>query len=137
MSNTSPLADLFPMATERGASLPLKIQVRGLGPIVSFKNSKVLIAKGPGGRPLPRPLLITKGEYKKQMQAITDAIESQSLCEFQTRFGETVTAPSLRSLIASSLPEDDSLNHIPEMHIYTERVEAGQEGVDITIERLP
>jgi hypothetical protein len=115
----------------------LTLEIRGLGPVVSFKNSKVLLVKNPKtGEPLKRPMLVTKGEYKKQMRKIVESFVLQLLCASQTIIDGTGTALLRRSLIASLLPEDDSLNEIPEFHVYVERVEEGQEGALIEIQRI-
>jgi hypothetical protein len=113
---------------------PLTLTVQGIVP--SFKNNKVLIAKGPNGKPLPRPLLITKPEYQKKMKAITESFVAQLLCAFRTDSGETLTGCSLRSAIASALPADDAWTHIPEIHIRAELCEPGQEGAVIVLTRI-
>lgn len=114
----------------------VRLEIRGVKHIVSYKNSKVLITKTPQGRPLDRPLLVTKGEYKKQMNRIVDAFVAQLLCAYQTAKEETGTALSLPFWIASSLPGDDSLTDIPEIHMTVEYVPEGDEGALIEIERL-
>jgi hypothetical protein len=114
----------------------LWLEIRNLGPVVSFKNSKVLIAKGAGGKPLPRPLLVTKGEYKKQMEKIVQSFVSQLFLKSQTKDDVTGTALFPPSSIALLMPADDSLNDIPEIHLHTEHVPVGEEGADIIIEKL-
>lgn len=114
----------------------LTLEIKGLGPVVSFKNSKVLIAKGKGGRPLPRPMLVTKAEYKRQMQKIVESFVSQLLCASQTMPSGTGTARWRRSLIVLSLPADDSLNDVPEIHLNVEYVDKGEEGALIQIQRI-
>lgn len=114
----------------------LTLEIKGVGPVVSFKNSKVLITKGRGGRPLPKPLLVTKAEYKHQMRKIVESFASQLLCACQTANGGMGTARLRRSLIALLLPADDSLNDIPEIHLKVERVDEGQEGALIEIQRI-
>jgi hypothetical protein len=106
------------------------------GPIPSFKNNKILIAKGPSGRPLERPLMITKPEFQKVMAKMVDSFVSQLQCAFQTGDGATLTGCSLRSAIALSVPADDCLTQVPEIHIRAEMVEKGREGATIVIERL-
>jgi hypothetical protein len=106
------------------------------GIIPSLKNNKVLIARGRNGKPLPRPLLITKPEYKEKMEKITESFRLQLLSAFRTESGETLTGCSLLSAIASALPEDDAWTHIPEIHIRAELCEDGEEGCDITIKRI-
>lgn len=115
----------------------LRLEIRGLNHISSFKNSKVLITKNSfTGQPLEKPLLVTKGEYKKQMAKIVEAFLSQLLCAYQTAKEETGTALSRQYWIALSLPEDDSLNFVPEIHLHLERVPEGEEGALIEIEKL-
>lgn len=115
----------------------LTLEIRGLGPVVSFKNSKVLLVKNPKtGEPLKRPMLVTKGSYKKQMRKIVESFVAQLLCASQTVNGGTGTAQLRRYLTASLLPADDSLSDIPEFHVYTEYVEEGQEGAIIEIQRI-
>jgi hypothetical protein len=70
------------------------------------------------------------------MEAIIQSFESQLRSAYQTAASETGTAQSQRSWIASSLPEKDCLAWIPEGAWAVENVEKGQEGADVTIERL-
>jgi hypothetical protein len=113
----------------------LTLELRGLV-IPSFKNNKILIAKSPQGKPLDRPLLITKPEFQKIMARMVASIESQLRCAFRTEDGATLTGVSLRSAIALSMPEDDCWTQVPEISIRGELCEPGQEGATITIERL-
>jgi hypothetical protein len=125
------------MPQNQSSNAILTLEIRGLGPVVSFKNQKVLITKNPKTKqPLDRPMLVTKGEYKKQMRKIVDAFVSQLLCASQTINGGTGTARLRQSLIASLLPEDDSLTDCPELHVYVEYVEPGEEGALIEIQRI-
>lgn len=120
-----------PMAT---ITSPLVLQIKGSIP--SFKNNKMLIVKSPSGRPLPRPLLITKPELQKRMQEIEDSFVSQLLCAFRTSDGQTLTGSSLQSAIAYAVPGDDAWTCIPEIHIRGQLCPPGQEGATITLERL-
>lgn len=104
----------------------LTLSIRGCGPITSFKNTKML----------SRGRLITAPEKQKKMESYTLAIESQLHSAFQTIGGETLTGHSLASWIRSSVPLDDSIQWVPEIHIRAERVARGEEGADILIERL-
>ncbi len=114
---------------------PVKLELKGLT-IPSFKNNKMLIVKSPNGKPLQRPLLITKPEFQQVMQRITDAFVLQLSSVFQTGDGLTLAANSIRSLIASSMPADDCWEQIPEIHVTAESCEPGSEGASIVIERL-
>jgi hypothetical protein len=113
---------------------PLTLEIIGLIP--SFKNHKMIITKGPGGRPLPRPLLITKPEYQERMKQITESFVLQLLSAFRTDSGETLTGCSLRSAIALCMPADDCWTQIPEIHLKAELCEPGEVGATILIERL-
>lgn len=113
----------------------MQLQIKGLV-IPSFKNNKILITKSPQGRPLDRPLLITNPEYQKIMQQMVESFVSQLRCAFQTEGGETLTGASLRSAIASSMPEDDCWTQVPDQRIRGELCRPGDEGATILIERL-
>jgi hypothetical protein len=111
-----------------------KVTVRlyGHGNIVSFKNKKRIIP-GRNGSP---PLLVTKPEAKKQMEAIIRDIVSLLISASQTSASGTSTASSRRSSIALLLPGDDSRQWIPRILIECSDVAPGEEGVDVIIERL-
>lgn len=103
------------------------LELRGSGHVPSFKNNK-MIARG---------RIITNPKRQKWMETCIRSIVSQlrSLC--RTIVGETMTEQHQRSWTASSLPEDDCWQWIPELHIIATKCEKGQEGAIITIERLP
>jgi hypothetical protein len=113
---------------------PLVLEVKGSVP--SFKNSKMLVTRGPHGRPLPRPMLVTKPEYQKRMSEIEESFVLQLLSAFRTEEGQTLTGSSLRCAIALSVPADDCWLMIPEIHIRGELCLPGQEGATVTIERI-
>lgn len=102
------------------------LQIRGQGPITSFKNSKML----------SRGRLITSPIKQKQMEGYIRAIESQLRSEYQTSGGETQTGHSLASWIASCVPLDDSIQWVPEITIKAVSVAKGEEGADIVIEQI-
>lgn len=134
MSPISSQKDLFASPT---AATPSRLVLEVKGIVVSFKNSKILIAKGRNGRPLPRPLLITKPELQKRMEEITESFVSQLLSAFPTGDGATLTGHSLRSAIASCTPADDCWTCLPEIHLKAELCAPGQEGATVILERLP
>jgi len=113
---------------------PSKVTVRlyGHGNVKSFKNQKQIIPARKG-RP---PLLVTKPERKKQMEGIIRDIVSLLVSASQTIGPVTSTACSRRSSIALLLPEDDSRQWIPRILIESSQAAPGEEGVDVTIERL-
>jgi hypothetical protein len=131
----SPQKDLFLTPLPASCSRPVTIELRGIV-VPSFKNNKILIAKSPSGKPLERPLLITKPENQKTMDKITDSIALQLLSAFRTDDGVTLTGRSLRCAIASCVPEDDCWTKVPEITIKGELCEPGNEGATIIIERL-
>jgi hypothetical protein len=118
----------------------LKLEIRGCGHIVSFKNTKMIlpaqIEKGTG-RVLRRAMLITDPKKQILMRQYEACIESALYSAFQTAGGETGTGQSLLSWIASCVFVDDSLDQIPESDGYrVERVEKGDEGAVIEITRI-
>lgn len=113
---------------------PLILEIRGLIP--GKKNNKMLVTKDPRGRPLRKPLLITKPEYQRALEQITESLRYQLLSACQTASGEILTASSVQSWIASSLPADDAWTHIPRMTVEAQLCECGQEGATVTIRRL-
>lgn len=115
-------------------TLKLRLLVEGVGHIVSFKNSKQITRFGKGEN--ARHGLITSKPKKKQMDAIIQSFVSQLTCWFQTNEIEMETAQHQLSLIASYLPLDDSLKWIPEICVCSRRVSKGNEGAEITIERI-
>lgn len=122
-------ADLFLKPTP-----PLVLTVGG--PIPSFKNNKMVIAKSPQGRPLERPLLITKPEYQNRMEEIIQGFERQLLSAFQADKGQTLTASSLQLWMRSCVPADDCWEMLPEIVIKGELCESGKEGAIVIIERI-
>ena len=104
----------------------MKLDVRNLGHVPSFKNSKMLA----------RGRLITLPERQKWMEQCRESFVSQLLSASQTSADGISTAPCPRSLIASSLPQDDSVNDICEIAVRVETVEKGQEGASIEVERI-
>lgn len=102
------------------------LTIRGLGHVPSFKNMKRASSRG----------LFTESRAKEWMQSCRDSFALQLLSEFRMRENATRTGHSRQSWIASSLPLDDSVREILEIHVRVEKVEPGQEGADVTIERI-
>lgn len=131
----------------RGISVPpnksRKDQVRKTDRIIppnchipSFKNSKVVISKGPHGRPLERPFLITKPELAKWMEKAVRHLESTLLYMCQTESDVIPPERSTLSAMLSRLPEDDSVNDLTQGSWSVEMCEPGREGATITLTRL-
>jgi hypothetical protein len=110
----------------------IHLSIQGLGHVPSFKNQKSIYRKKDGTR-----FIATKADRKAWMESAIQSIQSQLLSEFQTTTGETLTAHSLRSWIASCVPLDDSWQWVPEIHVKVERVKKGDEGAEITIIKTP
>lgn len=105
---------------------PIKLSIKGLGEICSFKNSK-LLARG---------RLITDPKKQEKMDRYIQSIKSQLYSELRTRGIAISTGCSPQSLIASFMPLDDSRQWIPEIHVSCVDVEKGEEGCDILIEKI-
>lgn len=133
MSQTLPLPGLSDNPTEVGAS---RVVLEIKGSIPPFKNSKVIVSRGRNGKPLPRPFLITKPEYAKRMEEITESLRLQLISAFQTADGKMQTGCSLRSSIAYSTPADDAWTHLPKIIVTAELCEPDREGATVTITRL-
>lgn len=141
----SKTGDLFSAQTADTRSFPpIRLEVRGVENIASFKNSKEMITlpikgspKCPGcGKRPGRPLLITKPERQQQMKSITESFVSQLYSALATNGVEITMAPIPLSKIASLLPLDDSRQWISEHCVSTLLVAKGEEGADIVIERI-
>ena len=104
----------------------LRLEIQGLG-VPSFKNSKMLT----------RGRLITDPRKREVMDKITDAFESQLRSALATTGEGTRTGRLVRSLTVCATEFDDSVQWIPEIHVYVERVAKGHEGAVITIEETP
>lgn len=104
--------------------------------IPSFKNSKRWITKLPNGKPLKRPLLITSPEFQEWMEKAVQSLESQLLSLCRTGPEGTPLERSKLFAMLSQLPADDSVNDLREGCWKVVRVQPGEEGCEIVIERL-
>lgn len=109
----------------------LLIHIRGLGHVPSFKNSKQITR--PRGK---KAGLVTKPEYQKIKEAITQSIVSNLLSVFLITDAGTPMGQSRLSLIVSAMPEDDSRQWLEQGRWECQTVAPGEEGADILIERL-
>lgn len=106
--------------------MKIQLAVKNQGHIPSFKNKKRIA----------RNRLITDPKTRKWMDGCIQSFESQLFLKSQTIAGVTsMVAPPL-SLIVSSLPLDDSRQWISELLIVSEVVPRGEEGAEITIEKI-
>jgi hypothetical protein len=112
-----------------GNGTPLYLEVSY--PVPSFKNSKRAILDRNTGQ----MRTLTPGKTRQRMEQIMDGIASQLLSAFQPEDGKTLTGSQLRSLIASSVPEDDCWTAIPQLTIMGQLDQANP-GVTIIIERI-
>jgi hypothetical protein len=98
--------------------------------VPSFKNRKrAILDKNTG-----RMRTLTEPDIKRRMRELEAAIESALYSWSQTGVPETDLECRKQLRIALSGLQDDSLKEIPEFSFGVRYVEAGQEGVEITIE---
>jgi len=105
----------------------IKLVVLGIGNVPSFKNSK-MIARG---------RLITDPKKQRWMAVAAVVLESRLRSFFRIRGTEIQTEPQALSWIASWIPLDDSVEWIGELCVNWRRVKKGEEGFEMTIEKLP
>ncbi len=104
----------------------LRLEIRGLGPVPSFKNNKMLA----------RGKLITDPKKQKWMDQVTRSLESQLLSAIRMSVAGMETALPLPFWTALSEQFDDSVQWIPEIYVKAERCEKGDEGATICIELI-
>ncbi len=110
----------------------IKIEVKLGENIQSFKNKKRSILDSNTGQ----QRTLTPKKTKEHMDRITSGLLSALLLESQTIDAAILMGCSRLSWIAYKMPEDDSLQWIPEIHLRHERVEKGNEGFVIEIEEF-
>lgn len=98
----------------------VKLVVKGLGHIPAIKNSM---------------FSIVKKENREWKRRCVQNFLSQLISSLPTTESGTVTPLALQSLIAS-LPPDDNWQVIPSIRIEAQKVEPGEEGATIVIERI-
>lgn len=112
----------------------IALAVRHQGHIPSFKNNKraVMIKTAHS----ERFGVVTKNSTRKWMKNCIRSFELQLFSSTVTTAQGMLTAHSRHSLIASSVPADDSRQWIPEIHVRCIEVPEGEEGAEIIIERI-
>lgn len=145
MSKTSKQKDFFltdKVGSLKLGSFALRFQVKGLGHIPSFKNSKMIlgvqkIKEGPcKGLWKGTPFIATKTEYRHMMEALTRSLLSQLISASRTIGDGTLTAQQQLFAIVLSMPADDSRQWLKHIRINCETVVAGEEGAEIIVRRL-
>jgi hypothetical protein len=111
--------------------MKIELRIKNQGHVPSFKNNKRAIRLKNNNL-----MLVTEKKTKAWMQKCIQSFESQLFSSTLTTGPVTSTVPHLRSLIASSLPQDDSRQWVPELNIRSEEVDAGEEGAIIIIEQI-
>ena len=106
--------------------MPIKLEIKGLGHVPSFKNNKMLT----------RGRLITNPKRQKWMDQCIQLIESQLNFRIPINEDGTLMGQQVLSWIACNVPLDDSRQWIPELHISSRSCDKGEEGATILIERL-
>lgn len=128
--------DLFVSHALTASSPPIVLELRGLGPIPSFKNRKLIRAWIDKTTRKIRSLLYLEPELQQWMTQATSLLESQLSSALQTSGVETRTGALAPSQIATLLPLDDCWTSFRRVVIESELCEPGQEGATIIIERL-
>ena len=103
----------------------LQLVVAGMGHVPAFKNRK-RIARGQ---------LITDPKVQKWMANCVSSFVSQLHSSSLTTDDATSTGQPLQFSIAS-LPHDDNWKVLPEVHVRGVKVEKGEEGAQILIEKI-
>jgi len=112
--------------------MKIELAVKNQGHVPSFKTQKkAAIHKETG-----MPFVVSKKETKQWMKRCIQNFESQLLLLTLTTGDATLTAPCPPSSIASSLPQDDSRQWLPEIVVRCIEVEPGYEGATIIIEPI-
>lgn len=115
--------------TEAGPAR-LVLEIRGLGPVPSLKNSKRTVIQASGKT---KPITSTK--VKKWMQTAVAHIVSQCLSDTPIIVAGTQTE-HLQASWTALLPRDDCWTVIPELVVTSQLCAPGEEGATITIERI-
>ena len=124
--------------------MPITLHINGMGHVPSFKNQKQIAGlRGDGkNRWKGKPVLLTKFERKRWMDAAILSFVSQLRSAIPTTTLATPTEPSPPSSTASSerlseyVPLDDSRQWIPQISVICQDCAKGDEGATITIERI-
>ncbi len=111
--------------------MKIELQVKGMGHVPSFKNNKRSIRLKNGST-----MIVTDQKTKKWMQRCIRSFVSQLSAPWRTTEDGTLTAPPPLSLIASSLPLDDSRQWISCLIVGDKQVRKGDEGATITVEEI-
>lgn len=127
LSGTSPDAQ-----NRSTCATPLTLRLRNVGDVIPFKNRKRAIYS----ERRKQTFLITEPDVKRQMNAITDSFVAILDSALRTAGGATWTDAQRRSWIVSCLPDDDCWTCIPDQRQTGEVVPMGEEGCDITLERI-
>ena len=101
----------------------MKLTIKNLGEVPSFKNTKMIT----------RGRLITNPRKQKWMDAASEHLACQLRSYFQAQGIPTLTGEHLLSAIASLMPLDDSRTWIANLSVSWRRVSKGQEGAEIEI----
>lgn len=113
-------------------SYPVILEIRGIGNVPSFKNAKRISINRKTGKRFPR----TEKRVKDWMENAIQLIEYQLRGMFLIGESGILGECQRQSLIASSMPLDDSLDWMIPGAQSVIHVPHGNEGCTITIERL-
>lgn len=117
----------------------IHLKIRGIGNVKSLKNNKMLLPK--------QKRMITKPDAWKQQKLIVDKLERLLLLSALGMKTDDVTismgqlrlsliaSPELAAGLLILLPEDDTYQDIPELHVHGEYAGKGKGFVEIIVER--
>lgn len=114
------------------ASIPISLEVQGLGPVPALKNSKRAILDSKTGH----MRTLTEPKVKEWMRRCVQSFVSQLYSGILPIDVGTSTELQARSLIASSLPEDDCWTCLPQLSVTAVKCARGEDGATVTITRL-
>lgn len=112
--------------------MKILLAVRNQGHVPSFKNAKRVMFN----RQTQKPFLGTRKDVKEWMERCIQSFESQLFLATQTGGPGILTGQHQRSLIASSLPLDDSREWIAELVVISKDAPKGSEGATVIIEQI-
>lgn len=111
----------------------LRLEVKGIGAVPSFKNSKQIVRN----RRTKVPLLITDPKKKKWMERAIQSLRSQLTSTSKTVGQETLMAappPCLTALLKHSMAFDDNRHWIP--HLSVNGHDSKSDYAEIIVEEL-
>lgn len=114
------------------SAMLLKLEIKNLGAVPSFKNSKQIAFN----RKTRRPFICTDKKKKQWMESAIHSLECQLRILFPTAEGETLGEWQKRLQTASFMPLDDCWEQMLPGNQDVVLVPKGSEGCEIVLERI-